>query len=434
MGSTLNMIAGGGGLYPTLEVTITNGTATSVTASLGSTVVNLTYDSAAGVWRGTLKAFGTWTVEASNGEKTVSDTITITSVAVYTLTLGFVTIYGVEWDGSSTTAWTRTDAAANFTDPVPYVAGATSYGSPFDTIQPWAGMVKENRTGGVMVAIPKFWYKITQSGNGLKIQIANGAVDGFSVSPAHMDRGDGKGERDVVYVGRYHCANSTYKSETGKTPMGNETRSTFRTQCHNLGSTTWLMGWPMRFTLFLLYLVEFADWNTQAKIGKGCGNGSGVQNMGYTDGMPYHTGTSLSSRDTYGLGTQYRWIEGLWDNVWDWIDECYNSSNGLMLILNPTNSSDSSGGVSVGIPSNGFPSKFTSKNVSGTFPLFIPSEESGSETTYSCDAWWCDGKRQPIPSAGGCYYQIGEAGLFAWEDFTPSQGVAHVGGRLQELP
>lgn len=88
MGLTLNGGYGGGsGSYPTLEVTITNGTAASVTATLGSTVVNLTYDS--GVWRGTLKAFGTWTVEASNGEKTVSDTVDVTNVAVYTTSLQF---------------------------------------------------------------------------------------------------------------------------------------------------------------------------------------------------------------------------------------------------------------------------------------------------------------------------------------------------------
>ena len=89
MGLTLNGGYGGGGSgsYPTLEVTITNGTATSVTATLGSTVVNLTYDS--GVWRGTLKAFGTWTVEASNSEKTVSDVVDVTSVAVYIVNMRF---------------------------------------------------------------------------------------------------------------------------------------------------------------------------------------------------------------------------------------------------------------------------------------------------------------------------------------------------------
>lgn len=87
MGSTLNMVYSGGGLFPTLVVTITNGTATSVTATLGSKVVNLTYDSAAGAWRGTLKAFGTWTVEATDGDNTVSDTVNVTNVAVYQLSV-----------------------------------------------------------------------------------------------------------------------------------------------------------------------------------------------------------------------------------------------------------------------------------------------------------------------------------------------------------
>ena len=435
-GQVLKKTAGGyawaddaGGMCAQLIVHAPTGSVVTATAPSGATK---TATEQSGVWTFDAGEYGDWTVMATLGGDTASEVVSIAEVKQYTLELAYAGIYGVSWDGSSTTAWTRTDDAADFADPVPAVNNGNG-SSPFDDLQPWAGMQKVNRDGGVMVSIPKFWYKITQSGNGLKIQIADTAVDGFSVSPAHMDRGDGKGERDVVYVGRYHCANSTYKSETGKAPMANETRSTFRTQCHNLGSTTWLMGWPMRFTLFLLYLVEFADWNTQAKIGKGCGNNSGVQNMGYTDGMTYHTGTSLSSRDTYGLGTQYRWIEGLWDNVYDWIDECYNSSNGLMLILNPTNSSDSSGGVSVGTPSSGYPSKFTYKSVSGTFPLFIPSEASGSETAYSCDGWYFNAS-DPCVYAGGDYGQGGLRGLFFWGYGGAAGKDAGIGGRLQDLP
>ena len=64
---------------------------------------------------------------------------------------------------------------------------------------------------GELVAIPKFWYKWTKSGNSLKLQIADKETDGFHVSPAHADRGDGKGERDIVYIGRYHCNTNNYK-------------------------------------------------------------------------------------------------------------------------------------------------------------------------------------------------------------------------------
>ena len=51
-------------------------------------------------------------------------------------------------------------------------------------------MVKSERTGGTMVAIPKFWYLLEQTGSGMSIKIADKKVAGYSVSPAHMDRGD----------------------------------------------------------------------------------------------------------------------------------------------------------------------------------------------------------------------------------------------------
>ncbi|MBR0097757.1 MAG: hypothetical protein IJP88_11275, partial [Synergistaceae bacterium] len=76
-------------------------------------------------------------------------------------------VYGATWDGTSTTAFTRTDLAAEFTDPVPYKSGATSYSSPFDNIQPWAGMVRStDANAGEVVAIPKFWYKLESYGTG----------------------------------------------------------------------------------------------------------------------------------------------------------------------------------------------------------------------------------------------------------------------------
>lgn len=343
-----------------------------------------------------------------------------------------VHIYGAVWDGTSTTSWTRTDDAASFSDPVPYVSGASSYSSPFDELMPWAGMTVSSRTGGEMVAIPKFWYKITQDGDSIKIQIADDEVEGFNVSPAHMDRGDGKGERDVIYVGRYHCA-SDYKSKTGVKPVANITRSAARTSIHNLGSNIWQFDFATRFTLWMLYIVEFANWDSQTKIGYGCGNNSAAGNMGYTDSMPYHTGTTQSSRTTYGLGTQYRNIEGLWDNVYDWCDGSYNASNGLNIILNPANFSDSSGGVSVGTPTNGYPSKFSVKNVNGTYEMFVPSESNGSQTTVSCD-YWAFVSSGPCLFVGGGYSQNLNHGLFYVNRVGVSGAYAHIGCRLLELP
>lgn len=413
--------------YYTLTVTVNAGS--DITASCGDKTVTGTVPES-----GSLKLYlpiaGTWTVTATLGDETTTSTVEVTEYKGYPLELAYVHIYGASWDGTSTTKWSRTDEAAEFTDPVPYVAGASSYGSPFDSLQPWAGMVKSERTGGTMVSIPKFWYKLTQNGSGMSIQIADRAVEGYSVSPAHMDRGDGHGERDVVYIGRYHC-NGTYKSGTGS-PRANMTRSSARSGIHNLGSTIWQSDFAMRFTVWLLYIVEFCDWNSQAKIGYGCGNNSSPQSMGYTDSMPYHTGTTQSSRTTYGCGTQYRNIEGLWDNVLDWCDGCYYNSNGLNIILNPSEFSDGSGGMAVGVPSNGWPSAFKVKT-NGGFPMFIPTSASGNDATYSCD-YWNFSSSSPCLYVGGYYSHYSNYGLFFVYCGTASVYSGGIGCRLQELP
>ena len=373
---------------------------------------------------------GSWAITAAKGDETTTATVDVTEYKDYPLELAYVHIYGASWDGTSTTKWSRTDEAAEFTDPVPYVAGASNYGSPFDSLQPWAGMVKSERTGGTMVAIPKFWYLLEQSGSGMSIKIADRKVAGYSVSPAHMDRGDGHGERDVVYIGRYHC-NSSYKSGTDS-PRVNATRSSARTNIHSIGSAIWQCDFAMRFTLWLLYIVEFADWNSQAKIGYGCGNNSSPQSMGYTDSMPYHTGTTQSSRTTYGLGTQYRKIEGLWDNVLDWCDGCYNNGDGLNIILNPANFSDGSNGTAVGVPSNGWPSAFKVKT-NGGFPMFIPTSASGNDATYSCDCWYFSSSN-PCLYVGGYYGHNSNCGLFCVNFNSASSYSGNIGCRLQELP
>lgn len=367
-------------------------------------------------------------VTLAEGANYEGGTVTISVTAQFK----FISIYGVQWDGTSTTAWTRTDDAALFTDPVPYVEGATSYSSPFDNIQPWAGMVRvTDSEAGELVAIPKFWYKWTKSGNTLKLQISDSAQDGFFVSPAHADRGDGKGERDVVYVGRYHSC-STYKSTTGQAPQVSITRSAARSSIANLGTTIWQFDLAMRLTIQMLYLVEFADWDSQTKIGYGCGNGSAAQNVGASDSMPYHTGTMQSSRTTYGIGVQYRHIEGLWDNVYDWMDGCYYSSAGLSIILNPSSFSDTASGAAIGTPSSGYPTVMSVAETGGVQWMY-PTTAGGSNTTYIPDGW-SSGASAPCLYCGGNRSQNLGRGLFCVGYNSSSYAYAGIGCRLQKLP
>lgn len=373
------------------------------------------------------KKTGTTTITVSC---TAGTNYTAPSSKTVTVTAKFVTIYGVEWDGTSTTKWSRTDASAGFTDPVPAVSNGNG-SSPFDNIAPWSGMVKDSTdtTAGTLVAIPKYYYKLTKSGNKLKLQIADGPAEGFKVSPAHADRGDGKGERNTVWVGRYHCV-SGYKSATGAQQVS-ITRATARTSIHNLGAAYWQWDWAMNWTIKFLYLVEFADWNSQAKIGYGCSASGSKANNGQTDGMTYHTGTTAANRTTYGY-TQYRNIEGLWDNVYDWVDGCYYNSNGLNVIMNPNNFSDGSGGQLIGAVTAGWPSAFDVCATSGYEWCIRPTAASGSDSTYLPD-YWDFGASYPCLRVGGYYGQGLDLGLFYVDCSSTSYTSGNIGCRLMKL-
>ena len=344
----------------------------------------------------------------------------------------FVTIYGVEWDWTSSgpTKGTRTDAAAGFSDPNPAVNNGNG-SSPFDNLMPWAGMVKETRTGGVMVKEPKYWYKWTKTGKKLKLQIADGPVEGFHVDPVNMDRGDGLGELNFSYIARYHCASGTYKSETNKAQQVSITRSAARTSIHNLGANIWQMDFAQMWYVGMLFLVEFADWNGE-RIGRGCSASGSKENNGKTDAMQYHTGTTAANRDTYGY-TQYRNIEGWWDNVYDWMDGCYYNSNGLNVIKNPNQFSDSANGTLVGKPVAGYPSDFTIPTQSGLEWALFPSAAAGSTTNYVPDFWNFYGS-YPCLYHGGSYSQGQNHGPFCVNYSGTSNASTSIGCRLQERP
>lgn len=344
----------------------------------------------------------------------------------------FVTIYGVEWDWTSSgpTKGTRTDAAAGFSDPNPAVNNGNG-SSPFDNLMPWAGMVKETRTGGVMVKEPKYWYKWTKTGKKLKLQIADGPVEGFHVDPVNMDRGDGLGELNFSYIARYHCASGTYKSETNKAQQVSITRSAARTSIHNLGANIWQMDFAQMWYVGMLFLVEFADWNGE-RIGRGCSASGSKENNGKTDAMQYHTGTTAANRDTYGY-TQYRNIEGWWDNVYDWMDGCYYNSNGLNVIKNPNQFSDSANGTLVGKPVAGYPSDFTIPTQSGLEWALFPSAAAGSTTNYVPDYWNFNGG-SPCLRHGGYYVRNQVHGPFYVSYYGTSDTSTSIGCRLQERP
>ena len=386
---------------------------------------------------------------ANNGDKLVEMDTEITRY--YSAVKGWqpprpVKIYGVTWDGSANPKMTRTDAAADFVDPVPSVGGSAG-SSPFDNIMPWAGMqIVEDEFAGTMVSIPKFYYKITKTGRELSLQIADAPVPGFSVSPAHMDRGDGKGERDVVYIARYKCSSTNGMSVTGAYPLINRGRSDIRTDIRTKQERYGMSGYSIQdyamfWTVRMLMLVEFATWDFQGAIGYGCG-GEGLEYTGSTDNMGYHTGTVSESVETYAVGIQYRYIEDLWANVFEHIDGIridpsieVDLAKDAYIIINPTEFSDNEGGIKVcTIPQlvceGSFIKDWNVPTIEGYSWALTPSDVS-----YGCEyvTDFCTFSYAGLAFGGSYNRQTEECGPFCFDGFA-SSGNKFTGARLQKIP
>lgn len=311
-------------VVPIIAVEVPEGASIVVTDGK-MTLTNADADEVDGIWKFYVQP-GTWTVTTTKGVVEMSSTVYVDEVRTYSVKLLFEKIYGAEWDGTESAVWARTDVSANFVDPSPAVGNGTG-SSPFDELYPWAGMQRStDEYGNDVVSIPKFWYKWTRNGAKMKLQIADYPANGFYISPAHSDRGDGSGERDIVYVGRYHC-NASGESVTNVLPGASITASNAQNKLQAVSGEYFLIDYQTYWTICMLYLVEFADWRNQLKIGYGCSPAGGSFDkflMGRTDAMQYHTGTDAASRTTYG-STQYRHIEDLWGNVYDWIGNAFPS-------------------------------------------------------------------------------------------------------------
>ena len=185
--------------------------------------------------------------------------------------------------------------------------------SYFDNIYPWAGMkrcvltdsgevvayygepgfVEDGSTGQVMVRIPKFYYRAEKAGSDYRWYVSPKPQVGFRVHPAFIRNGV---EKDCIYISAYEgclydVSASRYitndaqvadftvgtgdklssianaKPCSGKTQ--NLTLPNARILAHNRGSGWELQDFLTVSAVQLLYLIEYANFNTQACIGRG---------------------------------------------------------------------------------------------------------------------------------------------------------------------
>lgn len=405
----------------TITVTVDSGS--TVTATLGSTVLTKT---STGTAVFTIGKAGTWAIKATKGDQTAEGTVSITaSGQSKTLTLSYANVFGVCWDTSnSSTALTRLTPETDpyglvmksvTTEPKPAV-GTGSGSSPFDAYAPWSGMQKTTMDSNVMVFIPVFYVAQKRSGTKQYFYVSDKVKTGFTKHP-----GSGK------YVGRYHM-NSSGKSVSGNGPYANITRATARSKAKGLGSKYHLYDFATYCAIIFLYIVEFADWDCQSKIGRGyVSDGNTNITSGFTDGMTYHTGRTSG---TDGLtAVQYRWIENLWGNVCQWVDGFNVKGATAYYCTDPSKYADdtATGYTNIGsLPTNG---RITDLTVTEN-GLLIPKYNGGSDTTYVPDyVYSAPGWR--MLCVGGGYSSGTGAGLLCFYAYNDSsEASSNVSTRL----
>lgn len=309
--------------------------------------------------------------------------------------------------------------------------GTTTGQSWFDDYMPWAGMERKNyidgqivdfvnySNGETYVYIPQFWSKIINDTEESKMYIYISAVQDsrFTLHP-----GSGK------YMSRYEC-NSNFLSAPGTKPKVNTNLGGFRTGITAIDNKHYQYDIHTYAALELLYIVEFAHLNTQRKIGAGITSGSEALTIGKTDVLTYHTGRVGGTADNVSA-VQYRWIENLWGNVWNWVDGILIQS-GLVYICNDRAkyaSSITSDYESTGLYTPAINNWHkTDQDYNNCY--LIPLTTGSSDSTYTCDYYYSSSGLRGL-AVGGSYSRSSFAGLFYWHGGrAPGDASAVVGGR-----
>lgn len=341
---------------------------------------------------------------------------------------------------NSSSAWERIG------DSVGLQANATKDGTAvvndFDSLYPWSDIISYNydttakqikayygdptfkfdgTNGEVLTKIPQFWVKRYQEDGYEYIYISTVEAEGYT-------------KIEQFSVGRYTMSGSSAEvhSKSGVAPLRSTTITNFRNYAKALGTDFGQLDWRY-FVLQILYLVEYADYNSQSKLGYGnTNNYPNVLTSGGCDTLGMKSGCLLSD---YKHSVIYRGIEDIFGNVYQFVDGinikdyvayiCYDPSKYVVdkfdddySAVGYTNSSTSGSYIKeLGYDSN-------------NSLISLPKTTGGSSSTYMSDYYYC-GSGNKIVYVGGYYINSSGAGLWYWScNFTSSNSGTNIGSRL----
>ena len=260
----------------------------------------------------------------------------------------------------------------------------------------------------------------------------------ITVSDALTTRADDAG---VTIETQKDFNNDKLSSVSGKAPINYGTRANFRAMAVNRGAGWRQQDYDLVSAIQLLYLVEFANWDSQLMIGNGLTNWAGGTWNGWNDYNPIETAgnsngdgnaTANNSALSGNIGSymSYQGIENFFGHIWNWVDG-FNINNNIPYVCN--NDTVFADSTSVNYTALGV----TMHNDNGWVKTleqisrgFLPASVGGSNVTYLCDYYWQSGAWRVARLGGDAYYGL-YAGVASWSLYY-SSGTRNraIGGRL----
>ena len=320
-----------------------------------------------------------------------------------------------------------------------------------------ASYTEDGSNGQVMVKIPKFYYKVTPDENGgldgvnirkCTWEISENPDDGFTLHPAFYDANGNEidyflyGAFDAVgqnsggtYGTSYNTTSDKLSSVAGSSylPTNSLTRATARTMATNRGTGWYSAGVKQTMAVQMLMAVEYG-FNSQTAIGQGVVSASAATYAGQTTGN-----ITSGTQDNKTTPVNWRGIENLWGNIYDWIDGLNFSGkvpyfcNSYTFVDGPSTGYTQ---ISFSIPSSNYITAFGYDSTNDW--VLLPSESSstanptgpiGDYIASSQSSQWC------VTIIGGGNGHDSDAGVFDWCCyFSDAASYEYIGARLMFIP
>lgn len=317
-----------------------------------------------------------------------------------------------------------------------------------------ASYVEDGSNGQVMVKIPKFYYKVTPDENGgldgvnirkCTWEISETPDDGFTLHPAFYDANgneidyflygafDGVGQRDSTYGTSYNTSTDKLSSVAGSSylPTNSLTRATARTMATNRGTGWYSAGVKQTMAVLMLFAVEYG-FNSQIAVGQGVVSASAATYAGQTTGN-----ITSGTQDNQTTPVNWRGIENLWGNIWDWIDGLNVNKRTPYFCNTYTFVDDTSTGytqISFSLPSSNYITAFGYDSTNDW--VLLPSKSSSTaNSTGPIGDYVNSNSEWRVARLGGHWGDGSNAGAFYWSCGSNSSSAnENIGARLMFIP